>query len=268
MIVTLAISQNWEKNKQTNKHWCVTSKAHKSGALPENKALPRAAIRHYYSGNAPVQGLYHAQWPLSYWLHVGHMQRKRQMISSVRRQSIASRCKGTLLINYENSERSLVITNPRVHSSYSCWTKFFKMWDQMEARLFLWDLSLTCRANEVVLLKWFNFNAAVLFWKSGLKKILILLPDVSVICVEKRKRLKWLKENQKNNGRKIDWCNKEYLSKIGRYNNARPSWSYIRCHLPSSSGPQIACEKITRFFLPSYFVGRQWPRAQIFCRNG
>jgi hypothetical protein len=34
------------------------------------------------------------------------------MISSVRRQSIASRCKGALLINYESSERSLVITNP------------------------------------------------------------------------------------------------------------------------------------------------------------
>jgi hypothetical protein len=32
-----------------------------------------------------------------------------------------------------------------------------------------------------------------------------------------------MKENQKNNGRKIDWCNKEYFSKIGRYNNARPS---------------------------------------------
>jgi hypothetical protein len=32
-----------------------------------------------------------------------------------------------------------------------------------------------------------------------------------------------------------------------------------------SSGPQIASAKITQFFLPSYFVGRQVPRAQIFC---
>jgi hypothetical protein len=61
MIVTLAISQNWEK-KQTNKQTLMCYKqGPQLGALPENKALPRAAIRHYYSGNAPVQGLYRAQ---------------------------------------------------------------------------------------------------------------------------------------------------------------------------------------------------------------